>query len=190
MADKPKATSSSMNAELEKVAEHFDQFESQVKSLTQDEMNKAPLYEAEPQTRLSNREAQKADAPYLKPERSIPSREPFNERFRDEYNRRKRYVKVIAENNEIIGESIEKWSKPYPGLPAEFWRIPVNKPIYIPEYVAEEVAKCQYHRLVTEDEKITGTDGYATYHGGIVVKETRRRLDCRPVGFGHVFMGS
>lgn len=187
MVDKP-AKSPLMNKELEKVDEQFKAFDEQVKSLTHDEMSKSPILETEPQTRMSTREAKKYDAMYIKPSRSMGSKEPFNEKFRDAYNQKKQYVKCIAENNEIHGEKIELWTKPFPGMPAEFWEVPVNKPVYVPGYVAERIAACSYHRLVNDDKLMTSSDGFGSYHGALVVKDTRHRLDCRPVGGGFVPM--
>lgn len=184
MADKPK----SLSKELERADEQFKAFDDQVKSLTVDEVAKATLHETEPQTKLSDREANKMDAPVIKPSRTMSCKNKFNERFRAEYEEDRQLVKCIAENNEVKGETIELWTKFYPGVPAEFWQVPVGKPVYLPKYVAKRLSECEYHRFVMEDSINTGTDGMGTYHGALAVKETRRRLDCRPVGFGFVPM--
>ncbi len=73
------------------------------------------------------------------------------------------------------------WSKPFPGMPAEEWVIPVNKPVWAPRYVAEQIKRKFYHRLKTESNQTTGVDGVASYHGTMVVDTTVPRLDARPV---------
>lgn len=182
-ARKPKVNSKG-NQELQKADEHFTKFEEQVKSLTHDEVSKAPTQETEPQTKLSNREIDKSDASYIKPVRAIFSKEKFNENFRKERDEGWKYVKCIVENNEIIGERIEKWTKRWPGEPAHFWQIPVNKPIYLPKFLAEELQNCCYHRLVMEESQ-QNVEGSLTH--SLVSKETRHRLDCRSVGFASGF---
>lgn len=167
--------------EIEKAAKSFEAFNESIESLTLDRMNKAPKEEHEEQTKLSNREIQKMDAPYLKPTRSINSKEPFNEKFRKDWERDWEYVKCIAENLEIIGEHIETWTKKYPGDPAHFWKIPVNKPVYMPRILAKRLSECQYHRLVMQDTS-TNEEAGMTYYGALTVDVTKNRLDCRPVG--------
>lgn len=174
--------------ELDRVSDQFDKFDEQVKSLTQDEMSKAPIADFEPQTKISAREANKVDAQYIKPARSINSKEQFNEKYRNEWEAKKKYVRCIVENREIIGEKVECWSKPFPGVAAEFWQIPVNKPIYIPQHLAEQLASRCYHRLMMDESKSVSADGHGTYYGAITVKETIQRIDARPVGFGFVAM--
>lgn len=176
--------------EMRKAEDQINAFENQVKEMTMDRMNAAPLEEKDPQTKLSNREAQKADAAYLKPVKSINSRERFNEKFRKAHEKAWEYIKCVVENNEIIGETIECWTKKFPGDPAHFWKVPVNKPIYIPKLLADQLSQCRYHRLTMEanQNQVTGSDGMATYIGNMVVDNTRQRIDCRPVGFGFTSM--
>jgi hypothetical protein len=188
MAERPKITSGRVEQELDKVAAQFDKFDEQVKSLSQDEMNKAPIVEQEQQTKMSNREMNKADGLYLKPERSLGDRAAFNEKFRDQWNKAKEYVKCTVENFEIIGESVEVWTKPFAGVPAEFWRVPVNKVVWIPRHLADQLATRIYHRLVMEESKHVSSDGAGTYYGAMAAKETRRRIDCRPVMNGFMSM--
>ncbi len=173
--------------ELKKAEERFEKFEAQVKTLTDvDELNKSPLVESEPQTKLSTREAEKADAPYIKPSRSISSKEIFDEKFRKQRDAAWKYVKCIVENNEIIGEKVQKWTKKFPGEPAYFWEIPVNTPIYLPLFLAEELSKCTYHRLVMQEQPQSIGDGATLTHTP-VAKETRHRIDCRSIGFASGF---
>lgn len=178
------------NAELERAEEQFDNFDKQVQSMTLDHMNEAPKLEQEPQTKLAQADLQKSKEVYLKPQRSIGSREKFNENFRDDYNFAKEYVNFISENKEIIGESIEMWTKPFPGVPAEFWIIPVNKSVWAPRYVAEQIKRKNYHRL-TMDNRATHSDGTGQYFGNIVVDNTVQRLDAYPVSSKKsLFMGA
>lgn len=187
---KPKVALGSAQKELDKAQEQFDQYEKNIKDLTLDRMNAAPMEESEMQTKLSSRQIADAKDIYLKPFKTIQSREKFNEKFREEYNFAKEYVYIIAENKEIIGETIEKWTKPFPGMPAEFWQIPVNKPIWVPRYVAEELKRCFYHRLRTEDVG-TSSDGVGKYYGTMVVDTTIPRLDAHPVTKRKsIFMGA
>ena len=168
-----------LSKDLESASQKVDAFEDQVKSLSTNDMNNAPVKEEEAQTKLSQREIDKTDGIYLKPERSISCKESFNEKWRDEYNYRREYVRFIAEHKEIIGESIEKWTRPYPGMPAEFWRVPVNRVVIGPRYLAEEISKCCYTRLTMEDRS-TGGDGMGTYYGQLVASHKVQRLDAKP----------
>jgi hypothetical protein len=86
-----------------------------------------------------------------------------------------------VENNEIVGENVQFWLKPYPGLPAHEWIVPVNKPIYLPQYVAEHLAKRSYVRYVMQERRGAG-EGDLTHE--MAAKEVRHRLDCRSVDFG------
>lgn len=185
----PKVNSSAQK-ELEKSEAQLNAFEDQIKNLTKDRLDAAPVQETEPQTKMSTREANKADAPYIKPVRSINSKEPFNEKYREQHTKSWEYVRCIVEN-EIVGEQVEVWTRRYAGDPAHFWKVPVNKPIYIPRLLAEQLAQCKYHRLMmeTNSTQVTGSDQMGTYVGAMVVDHTKHRIDCRPVGFGFTAMG-
>ena len=185
---RPKAKSQP-EQELEKAQEQFEKFDEQVKTLTQDEMNKAPMEDAEPQTKISSKQFNEAPEIYLKPTRTIdPPCHPktgkridvFNEKFRKQYEFDKKYVRFIAENLEIIGEVITLWTRPYPGVPAEMWEVPTNKPIWGPRYLAEQIKRKCYHVLTMEDHKVTGADHTGTYIGAMVSKSTRHRLNATP----------
>lgn len=183
---KPKINES----EMDKLEKQFEKFDNEVKELTQDRMNLAPKMDIEPQTKLSSSEIEKSKDIYLKPTRAIGSREKFNESYRESYNFDKEYVQFVAENNEIKGESLEMWTKPYAGMPAELWNIPVNKPVWAPRYVAEQIRRKSYHRLKMED-RATGSEGGMQYYGSMAVDTTVQRLDARPVSSKKsVFMGS
>ena len=124
------------------------------------------------QTKLSQSEIQKTAEIYLKPNRSIGSREKFNEDYRKQYEFSKEYVRFIAENNMIIGEQIEMWTKPFAGLPAEFWKIPVNKIVMAPRYVAEQIKRARHHTLVMKENVTTNSDHAGQYYGTMAVENT------------------
>lgn len=166
---------------LEQAKSQFDSFDNQIQTLTLDRMNETPKEEVEPQTKLSQHEISNSKDIYLKPKRSISSREKFNEEYREEYNFSKEYVHFIAENKELTGESIEIWTKPFPGMPAEEWCIPSNKPIWGPRYLAEQIKRKYYHRLRMDDKTVISQDGHGSYTGAMVVDTTIPRLDAYPV---------
>jgi hypothetical protein len=191
MTEKPKSVNSLAQKELEKAEKQIDAFDENVKQLTLDRMNQTPKEETEPQTKISQKEMDKIPDTYIKPARSIGSREKFNERFRSDYEFAKQYVHACFENKEILGETLEFWTKPFPGMPCEFWQIPVNKPVWTPRYVAEQIKRKFYHRLVMKDEKITGQDGRGQYFGQMAADTTIQRLDCIPVSTRKsIFMGA
>lgn len=180
--------------EVAKLQKELDEFEDQCKTLTQDRMNQAPILEQEPQTKLSQKQIEKTKEIYLKPARSISVPEKFNETYREEWNFAKEYVKFIAEHKEIIGETIELWTKPFAGIPAEYWQIPVNTPVCGPRYLAERIRACKYHRLSMEErytaDNIAGTTGMGTIYGKIVVDNTVQRLSAEPLtDKKSIFMG-
>ena len=190
MTNKPKI-SSEAEKQLDEAIKQVDGFNESVNKLTLDRMNEAPKQELEPQTKMSQKDIDKSKDVYLKPNKAIGSREKFNEKFREEWNFQKEYVYFIAENKEIIGETIEMWTKPFPGVPCEFWKVPVNKPIWGPRYLAEQIARKFYHRLRSEEKSITGSDGMGQYIGQMVVDTTIPRLTAQPVSTKKsIFMGA
>lgn len=180
MAEKPKVDATAQK-ELDKIDNHFNEA---VKSLAEKVANPPKLVEEEQQTKLSSREVNSFDAPYIKPTRQIASKEQFNEKYRAQYDFDKEYIRAIAENLELVGTTCEFWTKPYPGLPAQFWQVPVNKPVMIPRYVAKRLAECSYIRYMADDNRnqATGTEGGHQFYTNMIARETRRRLDCRPAG--------
>lgn len=190
MAKQPNVNSSS-EQELVKVEQQFDAFKENVDSLTLDRMNQAPKQEVEQQTKLTGREIDKKADIYLKPHTTIGCHDKFNEAYRSEYNFQKEYVQFIAENKEIIGETIELWTRPFGGMPAEFWKVPVNKPVWGPRYLAEQIKRCYYHRLVMQQGTQAGSDHAGNYYGTMVADTTLQRLDAIPVSSKRsVFMGA
>lgn len=187
---KTKTSSSPAQQELEKAKDQFDAFDQSVKDMTMDRMNMAPKELIEPQTKLSQKEIEKSKDIYLKPSRTIMSKEKFNEKYREDYNFAKEYVHFIAEHNEIKGETIDLWTKPFPGCPAEYWNVPSNKPVWGPRFLAERLKGCQYHRLTMLQNQTTGSDGMGQYYGAMAVDTTVQRLDAHPVSQKKsVFMG-
>jgi hypothetical protein len=180
MSRKPNVNSES-EKELAKVEQQFDSFQNQIEQLTLDRMNMAPKTEHEPQTKLSSNQIADAKQIYLKPEKTIGARDKFNEKFRMNWNYDKEFVLFIAENNEIKGETIEVWTRPYGGIPAEFWKVPCNIPVWGPRYLAEQLTKCKYHVFSMDRSQNTGADGTGTYYGTMVVDSVKQRLDARPV---------
>lgn len=192
MEHKKPEVSSSAQKDLDKAEKQFEKFDKDVKSMTLDRMNAAPKEEAEPQTKLSQREIANSKDVYLKPKRTVSSKEKFNEAHREDYNFMKEVVYFTAENNEMIGCSIESlWTKPFPGMPAEEWDIPVNRPVWGPRYLAERIKGCTYHRLTMEDNKVIGSDHMGSYTGTMVVDSTIQRLNAHPASQRKsVFMGA
>lgn len=191
MTNKPKVSSSSAEKELDKVEKQFQAFDENVKSLTQDRMNAAPLKEEEAQTKISQKDLEKSQGIYLKPTRSIGSREKFNENYRKDYEFASEYVNFIAENKEIIGETIDLWTKPFAGVPAQEWKVPVNTSVWGPRFVAERIKGCRYHRLIMKQNTNAGSDGMGQYYGAMAVDTTVQRLDAIPVSSRKsVFMGA
>lgn len=145
---------------------------------------------SDPQTKLSTREANAKEAIWLKPVRSIQrsvggkddAKVYWDEKNRQAHDEDWKYVKCIVENNEIIGEDIEVWTAKWGCDPAHFWKVPVNRPIMIPKLLAEQLSKCQYHRLKME----SGAEKSNYVNAGIVADHVVRRIDARPVGFGFV----
>lgn len=187
-AKRPKINSEGQR-ELDKAEEQFKEFDDQVKSLTLDRMNMAPKKEIEPQTKLAQSEIEKSRDIYLKPKRTISSKEKFNEDFRKDYNFSKEYVQFIAEHKEIIGETIDLWTKPFAGIPAEEWAVPTNKPVWGPRYLAEQIKRCSYHKLSMQDRTL-GSDQMGQYYGTMVVDNIVQRLDAYPTSTRKsIFMG-
>jgi len=185
---RPKVNSASQR-ELDRADNQFKEFDEQIKTLTLDRMNEAPKEDVEPQTKLTSAEIEKSKDIYLKPYRTISSREKFNEHYREDYNFAKEFVYFTAENREVIGEEIDLWTKPFAGMPAEEWKVPVNKPVWGPRYLAEQIKKAKYHRLIMQDMP-TNQVGGMQFYGAIGVDTVVQRLDAHPVSQRKsVFMG-
>jgi len=176
------------DSETEKLERQFDEFDNQVKSLTLDRMNEAKKEEVEPQTKLSSKQLE--NEIFLKPKKFIADNQKFNEKFRDEWNYQKQYVRFIAENKEVIGETIELWTHPFGGVGAEYWEVPTNKPVNGPRYLAEQIKRCTYHRLYMDESRQVASDGRTTMYGQMVADKTISRLTAEPCSTGKsIFMG-
>lgn len=200
MKKRPKTNNTLSERELDKAQEQFEHFDSQVKEMTMDRMNNAPKEELEPQTKLSSNDLRKAPDIYLKPLKTLiavdqktGNAQKFNEKFREEYNFAKEYVQFIYEHNEIKGEKLELWTRPFPGMPAEYWEVPANKPVWGPRYLAEQIRRCYYHRLTMQDSQqshLAAGENFKMY-GSLAVDATIQRVDARPVTSRRsVFMGA
>lgn len=190
MTRKPNINSES-EKELVKVEEQFNEFAKNIDEMTLDRMNQAPKQDIEPQTKISERDLAKKKDVYLKPHRVISCQDKFNEDYREQYNFDKEYVHFIAENKEIIGEALDVWTRPYGGLPAEWWKVPVNTPVWGPRYLAEQIKSAYYHRLIMKENVYTGSEGPAQFYGSMAADTTVQRLDAVPVSSRRsVFMGS
>lgn len=177
---------SSGEKELEKVQEQFEDFSNQVKEYNMSRLNLVPKTGYEQQTKMSQSDIRNSTDIYLKPSKYVASQEKFNERFRKEYEYDKKYIPFIAENVECRGERIEMWTKPYPGCPAEFWEVPVNKPIWAPRYVSDQLKRKFHHQLEmkehAEGSNYVGEGSTGDrYYGKIVCQNTIQRLDSREV---------
>lgn len=189
--DKSKVKNSTSEQELDRAQAQFEAFDSQIKSMTMDRLNETPRQEYEPQTQMSSKQIERSKDVYLTPERSIAGRDRFNEDYRKEYEFKKELVHFTAENREIIGECIEIWTRPFGGMPAEFWKVPVNKPVWGPRYLAEQIKRKFYHRLVMQENRIVGSDGAGQYYGSLAADTTVQRLDAHPVSDRKtIFMGA
>lgn len=189
MSPKPKNLNSASEKELDKVEAQFKEFDASVKEMTMDRMNAAPKEEVEQQTKLSQKEIAATKENYLKPIKIISCKEKFNEKWRTEYEFQKEYVNFIAENKELIGESLDIWTRPFPGMPAEEWMVPVNTPVWGPRYLAEQIKRKSYHRLIMKDTPIE-TTGAGIMYGKMAADSIIQRLDAHPVTKKKsVFMG-
>ena len=165
--------------ELDKVKDQFDKFDSEVKEMTLDRMNKAPKFDHENQTKLSSHEIVNSKDIYLKPAKTLSDNQKFNEKFRKAWEYAKEYVQFIAENKEIIGENIEIWTHPFGGVGAEYWEVPVNKPVWGPRYLAEQIKEKCYHRLSMQETPVSsGSQGQ--FYGKMIVENKIQRLDAYP----------
>lgn len=188
---RPKAQSSLAEREMDKAEDQFKAFDENLQALTLDRMNMAPKEDKEQQTLLGQKDIEKSKDIYLKPFKSVASREPFNEKWRSQYNFATEYVHFTAENSEVIGEAIDLWTKPFPGMPAQEWKVPVNTPVWGPRHLAEQIKGCRYHQLHMDESKSVGSGGEGKYYGQMVVDKVKQRLDAHPViKSKSIFMGA
>ncbi len=163
--------------ELDKVEKQFDDFKEQVDSLTKDRMDLSRKADLEPIHKIANKDLDKNDAIILKPSKNIRSPEKFNEKFRKPYEEDCQRMDFTAEHRELIGETIEIWVKPYPGMNAEYWEIPTGKKVNAPRYIFDKLQRTGYHRLRMDETKKVGGDGNTQYYGQMVVDNYVPRMD-------------
>lgn len=160
-----------------------DQIESTMKENKEimENVSKIKTEERAPQREMSQWEKENAKEIHLKPTRSIADRVKFDEKWRKDFNFDMEEVCFMAENHEVIGEDITLWTKKYPGQPAQEWCIPVNKPVWGPRLLAEQLLNCKYSVFVQKDTAQLGNDYAGSYHGTIAVEKRVERLTARPV---------
>ena len=165
---------------LDEAEKNLQTFENDIKSTVADRAEgKSPEMEA--QTKLSSKEISNSKDVYLKPIKTIRGRDKPNSKFDHQRAFDQEMVHFIAENKELIGESIDIWTKPHAGIPAEEWLVPVNKPVWGPRYLAEQIKRKYYHRLIMKENDIVSQDGMGTYSGRMVSDTTIARLDAHKV---------
>ena len=165
---------------MKKLEKQLDTFNESIKECV--ESRDLPVQETEKQTKLSSNEVRNSKDIYLKPTRSLPDRQKFNEKFRKDWEHAKEYVQFIAEHKELIGENIEMWTHPFGGTErgCEFWTIPTNKPVWGPRYLAEQIQTKSYNRLIMTPTT-TGADGMGQFYGQLAADTKIQRLDAYPV---------
>lgn len=192
---KPQVNSAGQ-AELDKAEKQFDEFNKDVSSksgsIPVKKMDLSRRQDVEMQVPLSQNQIAGSKDIYLKPKKSIGAKEKFNEKFREQWEFDKQKVAFIAEHKELQGETLDLWTKPYPGCNCEEWIVPVNVPVWGPRFLAEQIKRKYYNRLSMAESKQTSADGMGTYYGQLVVSEEKQRLDAIPVNKGttSLFMGT
>ena len=91
MTERPKVNSASQK-ELDKVEKQFEEFNDNVKDLVAARSPDAKPEESERQTKMSSNEIRNAKDIYLKPSKTLPDRQKFNEKFRKDWEFQKEYV--------------------------------------------------------------------------------------------------
>jgi len=183
---KPKVSASAQR-HLDKTEAQFEKYSEQLTSMAQNDIRSLPVKEEEMQTKLSSREIHRDNAIYLKPERTIPDGQKFNEAFAKEYEFDCQLVNFIAEHKEIIGEKIELWTHPYGGKGASFWKVPVNKPVWGPRYLAEQIKESRYVKYISEQAPNMPNTNSMQMYGGIIAETQVQRLDAHPVSTKKTF---
>lgn len=193
---KPNFSNSASQRQLDQAESQFNKFEEELKSLTMDRLNATPKEESEG-PKISSKEIRDSKEIYLKPIRNLRPVDPktgkspaFNEKFRKDYEFAKELVRFIAQNKELDGENVEIWTLPFTGMEAEYWEVPTNKPVWGPRYLAEQIKRKFYHRLVmTRSNNVQ--DGFGQYYGTMAADTTIQRLDAVPATEKRsVFMGA
>ena len=155
-----KETKSLHGKVLEDAERNFLEFQKEVASVNPLDKN-IPVEEKDPYTKLSKREMAAADAPYLTPVRTMsrPNISKYGDAGKYHYNTEHdklreegwKYIKVTVDNYESIGQTIEMWTGQWGCEPAYLWHVPVNKPVWIPLFLAKQIKGCRYHEIVMRD---------------------------------------
>lgn len=192
MTQKPTDVTSSAQKELDKAEKQFEEFDKNIKEMTFERTQMASKNNQESQTQIAQKDLEKMQDIYLKPIKTVSCRDKFNEKFREQYEYDKVYVQFTAEHYEIKGDDIDLWTRPYGGMPAEEWRVPTNKPVWGPRYLAEQIKRCRYARLIMQDHKtIKEINQAGTMWGVLAVDTMIQRLDAHPVSTKKtIFMGA
>ena len=75
-------------------------------------------------------------------------------------------------------------------MPAEYWKVPVNKPVWGPKYLAEQIKRANYHRFSMHNSTV-GADHMGQYYGTMVVDNVVQRLDAQKASTSvPVYMGA
>jgi hypothetical protein len=145
---------------LEDAERNFMEFQKEIASINPLDKN-VPLEEKDPYTKLSKREMELADAPYITPvrEQARPNIAKYGDAGKSHYNTNHdklreeswKYIKVTVDNYESIGQTIEMWSATWGCEPGYLWHVPVNRPIRIPVFLAKQIKSCRYHEIVMRD---------------------------------------
>lgn len=174
---RPKIQSSSQK-ELDKADQEFKEFNERAKELTPDPFNREEIKSFEPQTLFSKKEVEKAYVPELKPTRTMGRTGNFNPDHKKVYDESWQRINCIVENHEIIGDTVKTWTARWGCDPAYYWEVPTNKMVSIPRFLAEQLGRCKYHRMVMEDSA-NSADGRGTYYGKMSISQTIHRISCR-----------
>lgn len=177
--------------QLDKAEAEFNDFDKDIKAMTYDRMNSAPLQEEDKQTKMSQNDLRNSKDIYLKPKKSLSGPDKFNEKYRNDYNFSKEYVYFVAEHKEIMGEDLDLWTKPFAGVPYENWIVPVNKQIWGPRYLAEQIQRKSYNRLKMNENVQVSNSAYGVMTGQLAVDTKVQRLTAYPATTARsVFMNS
>lgn len=168
-----------------KLEEHHDKFMSTKHDMTDSSSGKVA---SEPQHRLSQNEISNMSKIYLKPYKIAPCRDKFNEKFRADWEFKKEIVCFIAQHNELKGEEIDIVTRPMGGIDGMHWKVPTNKPVYGPRYLAEQIKKKSYIRYVAQNpnQARNAQENIPIGHMGIdytdmIGAEVVNRMDAFPV---------
>lgn len=180
--DKAKENIDGFGAKLE---EHHDKFMQTKHDMTDSSSGKVV---SEPQHRLSQNEISGMSKIYLKPYKISPCRDKFNEKFRSQWEFAKEIVCFIAQHNELRGEEIDLVTRPYGGVDAMHWKVPTNKPVYGPRYLAEQIKRKSYIRYVAQNpnQARNSQENIPVGHMGVdytdmIGAEVVNRMDAFPV---------